>query len=181
LALAGMLVLGVSGAITALGDTLFPVTTLAEGEAMTFSGAAHAFVRLRVWHPVLALVVGTLVVGAAVHAARTRRDATVVLLARALVGVFALNLMVGVLNVWWLAPLPLQLVHLLLADLVWIALVVLAASAAAAPAVQRPSGWGTPPGGRGWGRPRDSTRTGSPSCCRPAGCSGGSRRGGARS
>jgi len=140
LALAGMLVLGVSGAITALGDTLFPVTTLAKGEAMTFSGAAHAFVRLRVWHPVLALVVGTLVVGAAVHAARTRRDATVVLLARALVGVFALNLMVGVLNVWWLAPLPLQLVHLLLADLVWIALVVLAASALAAPAVSRPSG-----------------------------------------
>ncbi len=140
LALAGMLVLGVSGAITALGDTLFPVTTLAEGEAMTFSGAAHVFVRLRVWHPVLALVVGTLVVGAAVHAARTRRDATVVLLARALGGVFALNLVVGVLNVWWLAPLPIQLVHLLLADLVWIALVVLAASALAAPAVSRPSG-----------------------------------------
>ena len=38
-------------------------------------GAAHAFVRLRVWHPVLALVVGALVVGAArrscrAHAAR---------------------------------------------------------------------------------------------------------------
>jgi heme A synthase len=131
LALAGMLVLGVSGAITALGDTLFPVTTLAEGEALTFSGAAHVFVRLRLWHPVLACVVGGLIVAAALHAARSRREATVSLVARALVGVFVLNLAVGALNVWWLAPLPVQLVHLLLADLVWITLVVLTASALA--------------------------------------------------
>jgi heme A synthase len=133
MALGGMLVLGVSGAITALGDTLFPVTTLAEGEALTFSGAAHVFVRLRLWHPVLACVVGALIVAAAMHAARSRREPTVALVARALVGLFAVNLAVGALNVWWLAPLPVQLVHLLLADLVWIALVVLAASALAAP------------------------------------------------
>jgi len=132
LALAGMLVLGVSGAVTALGDTLFPVTTLAEGEALTFSGAAHVFVRLRLWHPVLACVVGGLIVAAALHATRSRREATVSLVARALVGVFVLNLAVGALNVWWLAPLPVQLVHLLLADLVWITLVVLTASALAA-------------------------------------------------
>ena len=50
-ALAGMLVLGVSGAITALGDTLFPAASLAEGKAQTFSDSAHVFVRLRVWHP----------------------------------------------------------------------------------------------------------------------------------
>jgi heme A synthase len=133
MALGGMLVLGVSGAIAALGDTLFPVTTLAEGEALTFSGAAHVFVRLRLWHPVLACVVGVLIFAAAMHAARSRREPTVALVARALVGVFAVNLAVGALNVWWLAPLPVQLVHLLLADLVWIALVVLAASALAAP------------------------------------------------
>jgi heme A synthase len=133
LALAGMLVLGVSGAITALGDTLFPVTTLAEGEALTFSGAAHVFVRLRLWHPVLACVVGLLIVTAALHATRARREPTVAPVARALVGVFTLNLAVGALNVWWLAPLPMQLVHLLLADLVWITLVVLAASALVAP------------------------------------------------
>ena len=47
----------------------------------------------------------------------------------AVVGVFAVNgPAVGVLNVWWLALLPLQLVHLLLADLVWIALAALAAA-----------------------------------------------------
>jgi len=131
-ALAGMLVLGVSGAVTALGDTLFPATSFAEGKAQTFSDTAHVFLRLRVWHPVLALIVGGLGIVAAVHAARGRRTASVQLAARAVVGVFALNLAVGLVNMWWLAPVPVQLAHLLLADLAWIGLVVLCASALAA-------------------------------------------------
>jgi heme A synthase len=130
-ALASVLVLGVSGAITALGDTLFPVATLAEGKAQTFSPASHVFVRLRVWHPVLALVTGGLLLAAASSAVRRRPDATVSRLATLLIGLFATNLAVGVVNVWWLAPVPVQLVHLLLADLVWVALVILAATALA--------------------------------------------------
>ena len=130
-ALVGVLVLGVSGAITALGDTLFPATSFAEGKAMTFSPASHVFVRLRVWHPFLALVTGGLLLAAAAAATRHRRDAVVSRVATTLIGLFALNLAVGVVNVWWLAPLPVQLLHLLLADLVWIALVILAATAVA--------------------------------------------------
>ncbi len=134
LALAGVLVLGVSGAVTALGDTLFPATTLAEGKAQTFSDTAHVFLRLRVWHPLLALAAGVCVAVAAALAARWRPDPAVRLAARTVVGLFVLNLLVGVLNVWWLAPVGVQLVHLLLADLAWIALVVLAGGALAAPA-----------------------------------------------
>ncbi len=136
-ALAGMLVLGVSGAITALGDTLFPATSFAEGKAQTFSDSAHVFVRLRLWHPVLALIACALVVAAALHAVRRRGTSRVQRAARAVVALFALNLGVGLLNMWWLAPVPVQLVHLLLADLVWIALVVLASSALAARPVAR--------------------------------------------
>ena len=130
-ALVGVLVLGVSGAITALGDTLFPATSFAEGKAMTFSPSSHVFVRLRVWHPFLALVTGGLLLAAAAAATRHRPDAVVSRVATTLIGLFALNLAVGVVNVWWLAPLPAQLVHLLLADLVWIALVILAATTVA--------------------------------------------------
>jgi heme A synthase len=136
LALTGMLVLGVSGAITALGDTLFPVASLAEGKAQTFSDSAHVFLRLRLWHPVLAVTVGALILAAALHAAHRRGTTLVRQAAGAVVGLFALDLAVGLLNMWWLAPVPLQLVHLLLADLVWIGLVVLAASTLAA----RPAG-----------------------------------------
>jgi len=71
-ALAGTLVLAVSGAVAALGDTLFPAGSLAEGLRQDLSPAAHALVRLRVMHPLLALVVGGLVLYAASYANRVR-------------------------------------------------------------------------------------------------------------
>jgi heme A synthase len=52
----------------------------------------------------------------------------------ALVAVFVLQIAAGIVNLVLLAPVPMQLVHLLLADLSWIALVLMsAASLAAAP------------------------------------------------
>jgi heme A synthase len=127
-ALVGMLVLGMSGAVTALGDTLFPVSSLAEGEAQTFSESAHLFVRLRIWHPTLAVVVGAVVVVAALLAARRGREELTRRAADAAIVLFAVQLAVGVVNVWLLAPVGLQILHLLLTDLIWIALVLLAAS-----------------------------------------------------
>ncbi|MEO8604569.1 MAG: COX15/CtaA family protein [bacterium] len=130
-ALAGVLLLGISGAITALGDTLFPVATLAEGKALTFSPTAHAFVRLRIWHPTLAVAIGALVVGAAAVALRRRRLPGVRQFAFAVVGLWIAQLVLGLTNVYLLAPVPLQLAHLLLSDLIWIALVLLSAAALA--------------------------------------------------
>lgn len=129
-ALTGVLLLGVSGAITALGDTLFPVATLAEGKALTFSDSAHVFIRLRVWHPTLAVLVGAWIAITAFAVARGRPPA-MHRLAFALVGLYAAQLALGLLNVALLAPVSLQLAHLLLSDLIWIALVVLSASALA--------------------------------------------------
>lgn len=131
LAIAGVLVLGVSGAVTALGDTLFPVATRAEGTALTFSPTAHLFVRLRIWHPTLAILVGVLVCVAATVTVRVRPSALVTRLATLTTACYALQIVVGFANVWLLAPIWMQLVHLLLADVLWIGLVLLAASAAA--------------------------------------------------
>lgn len=128
----GMLLLGVSGAVTALGDTLFPATSLAEGWRQDVSPAAHLFVRLRILHPVFAVAVGLYLVGAGLFAAATRRERKVKLLGGSLIGLFVLQLGVGVVNLVLLAPVPLQLIHLALADLNWIALVLLAAAAFAA-------------------------------------------------
>ncbi|MDB5217744.1 MAG: Heme synthase, cytochrome oxidase biosis protein Cox15-CtaA, partial [Myxococcaceae bacterium] len=61
LALAAVIVLGCSGAIAALGDTLFPATSLRAGLAMDLSPLAHVFLRLRVLHPFLALATGAIV------------------------------------------------------------------------------------------------------------------------
>ncbi len=131
LSLTSVLLLGMSGAVTALGDTLFPAATLAEAEAQTFSRTAHLFVRLRVWHPLLAAAVGVilvLVLGSVLAARpgpRTRQ------LAAAVLGVYGVQLALGALNVWLLAPIPVQIVHLLGSDLLWIALVLFGASALA--------------------------------------------------
>jgi len=128
-ALCAVLVLGISGAVTALGDTLFPVATLAEGKALTFSSTAHVFVRLRVWHPALAVVVGLWLGVASLAAARARPLPAVRRLGLTLAGLYGLQLALGVLNVWLLAPVGVQLAHLLLSDLIWIAAVLLTASA----------------------------------------------------
>jgi heme A synthase len=130
----GMLVLAVSGAVAALGDTLFPVETLAAGLKQDFSPTAHFLLRLRLLHPGLAVAVGCVVMLVAAAASfsrptlRVRRSSSVV------IALVFTQLGAGLLNLALLAPVWLQLVHLLLADLVWIALVILTASTLAQPA-----------------------------------------------
>lgn len=127
LGIVAMLVLGASGAITALGDTLFPVGSLREGIAMDFSPTAHILLRLRILHPVLAIATGVYLALAAGTAALFRPSPFVKKMALALVGLFLLQIALGFLNLYLLAPVWLQLLHLLVADLVWIALVLLSA------------------------------------------------------
>ena len=121
-----MLVLGVSGAIAALGDTLFPVDSFAEGLERELSATGHLFERLRIFHPVLAIGGGLLAMWAATQLAESRAG-RVGRLSR-LVGLMVLSQMaLGTLNALLAAPIWIQVVHLLLADLVWMTLVVLGA------------------------------------------------------
>ncbi|WNG33105.1 heme A synthase [Archangium violaceum] len=126
--LVGLLTLGVSGAIAALGDTLYPATSLAEGLRQDVSPTAHILLRLRVLHPVLAVLVGALVVFSAGMVARLRPSPAVRRSAMQLGMLYALQLVAGLVNVALLAPVWMQLVHLLLADAVWIVLVRLSAA-----------------------------------------------------
>jgi heme A synthase len=122
--LAAVLVLASSGAIAALGDTLFPARSIRDGLSQDVSPLAHAFVRLRVLHPVIALVTGALVLASAGATRLFADGGSVKKLARALTVVFVVQFAVGLLNVTLLAPVFLQLVHLLLADATWIILVL---------------------------------------------------------
>ena len=129
LALLGTLVVSCAVAVTALGDTLFPARSLAEGLAQDASPLSHWLLRLRVVHPTLAVAVGVyLVIVSTVAAAGT--DAAARRLGRLCLFLFLLQLGAGLLNITLLVPVPMQLVHLFLADLVWLALVLLLATAA---------------------------------------------------
>ena len=127
-ALFGALALGVSGAVAALGATLFPEGRAAGTNVEGMSAAARLLFGLKNYllHPALAVVVGGYLAYFALTSLRggvwVRRCAAWVL------GLVAAQFAVGLLNAALLAPVWLQLVHLLLADLLWLALVLLSAA-----------------------------------------------------
>jgi heme A synthase len=131
--LAAMLVVGASGAVTALGDTLFPTSSLAAGFAQDFAPGAHLFVRLRAIHPMLAMTTaGAIVV--AMGLVRSLRPARPVrILSRVAASLAIAQVAAGLADVLTRAPVPMQMVHLALADLVWISLVLTGAAALAEP------------------------------------------------
>jgi heme a synthase len=121
--LAAVMLLGVTGAIAALADTLYPATSLSAGLAQDFAPGAHLFVRLRGLHPVMAAGVAVWLLVFAAGALRVHRR-----LAMAVMGLTAAQLAAGLLNMLLLAPLWLQITHLLIADGLWVALVLLCAA-----------------------------------------------------
>ncbi len=109
--------LAISGVIAALGDTLFPARSLAEGLRQDFSPVASILLRLRLLHPVLAVATAAWLGFFAVSYRRW-----------SLLSLVAAQIAAGAVNLLLLAPIWMQMVHLLLADLVWISLVLSIAS-----------------------------------------------------
>lgn len=142
----GTLVVGITGAITALGDTLFTVPTLARGIADDLSPAAHFLQQLRVIHPIAAVLVAVFLLYARGAIAARRPLPAVRRASLALAALVVTQLGLGLLNVALLAPVWMQMIHLLVADLIWVTFVLLAAaalsegSAAALPPVTGASG-----------------------------------------
>ncbi len=118
------LVVSTAGAVTALGDTLFRAENSAAVLAQTLDGTAHYLERLRVYHPVLAVAMGVLVVSTVLYMQRYRAEASVILLGQWTLGLYLAQVGLGVWNIFLKAPVWMQLVHLLMADFFWIALIL---------------------------------------------------------
>lgn len=142
--LGGLLLVGISGAVTALGDTLYPVEAgaLAERLQRDLGAGAHFLQRLRLMHPLLACGLGffTGVVAYGLSSARAagptvRRWGSWVLV------LTVVQLCAGVINVMLSAPGWMQVVHLLLGTALWVAAVVFTLHVVwpAAPSSARPS------------------------------------------
>ena len=123
-----VLLVGVSGAVAALGDTLFPASSLTVGLREDFSPTAHLFLRLRLWHAVVAVFGSGYLIWLATVLRRRWPDPPVPRLALTLGVLVLIQIAVGLLNVALLAPVWMQLAHLLIADATWITLVLLALS-----------------------------------------------------
>lgn len=128
----GLLLSGMSGAVAALGDTLYPAATHAEGLAQTLSPTSHVLLRLRALHPLIAVVAGVLLMFVAPRLAG-ERDVEGLRFGRAVLVLAAVQMLGGILNVLLLAPVWMQMVHLLVADALWIAFILLGARVLARP------------------------------------------------
>ena len=128
-----VLIVGVTGSLAALGDTLFPTSSIAFAIAQDFSSSSAWLVRWRWTHPAIAFFAGVFILSLLVGATRrslywsNRGLSTLVLI------LLAVQYLLGALDVVLLAPVWLQVMHLLGADLLGAALVVLTARLALQP------------------------------------------------
>lgn len=122
---AATIVMGATGALAALADTLFPARSLTAGLAEDFASHAPLLVRMRWLHPAAVLIGSCCVVWAVWQRVRERKGWD--RLSSAVAGLLALQFVLGVSDVVLLAPVWLQMLHLLGADMYWVALIVLAA------------------------------------------------------
>jgi heme a synthase len=124
-----LLLVSMTGAITALGDTVYPVQGQGALEHLHNDQAvgAHLLGKLRVVHPLMALLGVAGVWIAASRAREASKSESIQRLGLALYVGGALALAIGVSNIWLGAPGYLQVVHLFMACLLWLSVVVLAA------------------------------------------------------
>lgn len=125
----GTLFTGASGAIAALGDTLFPAKGLAQALAEDLSPSAHLLVRLRLVHPFAAIATAVALLTIRWLLSSRIPTARVVWHGVALRVMVVAQVVIGFLNMMMLAPTAMQLLHLLLANAVWIAFVLFIATA----------------------------------------------------
>jgi heme A synthase len=128
LAVMGIFLVGITGSVAALSSMLFPSETLSEGVAKDFSAASHILLRLRVSHPILSIMVSVfLVFLSGWLKSKANGSFTINRLANALRILIIVQVGFGALTLLTLAPIVMQIGHLLLADAVWIVFVLLSA------------------------------------------------------
>jgi heme a synthase len=120
----------VSGAVAALGDTLFPAISVASGLKQDLSNAAPILLRLRLFHPLVAGVSGLTILIVALTIPRRVTDQPVREKAALVVLMILVQFALGVVNVTLLAPVWMQLVHPLASQILWICLLLFAAELA---------------------------------------------------
>jgi heme A synthase len=125
-AVALMFVVGVSGSVAALSSMIFPSGTITEGISKDFSPTSHLLLRLRPLHPILAVASAVFLVFWTGWLKRQFSDSrTVARWANVVAILIVVQVAFGAMTLLALGPILMQLGHLLLADLVWIALVLL--------------------------------------------------------
>jgi cytochrome c oxidase assembly protein subunit 15 len=127
---------GITGAVAALADTLFPATSLRSSLAQDLTPNTSALLHLRLLHPAVATVAACYVLWVIVRAATGPRRFSP--RAIAFVAAIFVQFSIGLMNVLLLVPVWLQIVHLFGADVLWILLVLTSADLVLERAISHP-------------------------------------------
>jgi cytochrome c oxidase assembly protein subunit 15 len=100
------------GALTALGDTLYPAGSLKEGVIQDLAEDSPWLLRLRVLHPLLAVLTVYFITTLCYDLLKHK-------IVKLYLGVTYFTLVIGVINLLLLAPIYMQLIHLLTAQVLW--------------------------------------------------------------
>jgi cytochrome c oxidase assembly protein subunit 15 len=131
--LAAILLVGMTGTLAALSDTLFPATSVRAALAQDFSHGSTWLQQLRFLHPVTAVIAGLFICWLLLRSVQRSEERQ---FAIGVLSLLALQCVLGVADVVLLAPLWLQITHLFVADLLWITLVLLAARICVVPRME---------------------------------------------
>jgi cytochrome c oxidase assembly protein subunit 15 len=120
--LAAVVVTGVCGSLAALADTLYPSSSLRAAILQDFAPNSPGLVHIRWMHPVISLIAGAFVLWIVLRGASNAASRG---LSAGVIGLLLLQYALGIADIALLAPVWMQILHLLGADLLWISLVVL--------------------------------------------------------
>ena len=136
LGLLATMVTGITGAVTALADTLFPSTSLASSLAQDFRSGTPVLLRVRLLHPAVSMVAAFYVLWVILSRSTGRNRLS--RSAPALIILLFVQVGIGMTNVFLLAPVWVQIAHLFVADALWILLVLASADLVLEPSVTCP-------------------------------------------
>ena len=130
-ALVAVIVVSALGTAASLASTVFPSESFLDGLRSDFSPDAHYLIRLRIWHPVTALGLGVYLFWLSRHLGQQRPQGT----PHVVTGIFVTQMGVGLLDAALLAPIGVQMMHLLLAHLMWLSVLALWLDLTSEPAI----------------------------------------------
>lgn len=116
----GLLIVGSSGAITALGDTLFRPLYVGEGLISDIEYKGHILKSIRIYHPILAILISLYIVLICWKVTNKNSPSLQIKLFKTITLIIFLQIFLGFINIALLAPVWMQILHLFTADLIWV-------------------------------------------------------------
>ena len=133
LGFAAIILVGITGSIAALGHMIFPSGSIVEGVAKDFSPTSNILLRLRLLHPITAILTSVFLIFLTGWLTKeSGKERSAVQWSNILSVLILAQIGFGSLTLLTLAPIVMQLGHLFLVDAIWISYVLFTASFLAA-------------------------------------------------